>query len=76
MNHIPIKLLTVREIEVLRQLATGKSNDEIATALVLSVKTLENHLHNIYSGLGGTSRSEIQGQVLGLPLENPALSMF
>ena len=44
--------LTPREVEIVRLVATGKSNDEIATALVISVRTAERHLANIYAKLG------------------------
>lgn len=43
--------LTVREIEVLQLLANGLSNQEIADRLVISVKTVRNHVSNIYSKL-------------------------
>jgi DNA-binding CsgD family transcriptional regulator len=48
--------LTPREVEILRLVAAGKSNDEIATALVVSIRTAERHLSNIYVklGTGGT----------------------
>ena len=48
--------LTPREVEILRLVAAGKSNDEIATALVVSIRTAERHLSNIYAklGTGGT----------------------
>jgi len=48
--------LTPREVEVLRLVAAGKSNGEIATALVVSIRTAERHLSNIYTklGTGGT----------------------
>jgi len=44
--------LTPREIEVLRLVAAGKSNAEIADALVVSVRTAERHVANIYAKLG------------------------
>jgi DNA-binding NarL/FixJ family response regulator len=44
--------LTAREIEVLRLVAAGKSNAEIAEALVVSIRTAERHLANIYAKLG------------------------
>jgi DNA-binding NarL/FixJ family response regulator len=44
--------LTAREVEVLRLVAAGKSNAEIADALVLSVRTAERHIANIYARLG------------------------
>jgi predicted ATPase/DNA-binding CsgD family transcriptional regulator len=48
--------LTAREIEVLRLLAAGHSNPEIAAALVISVKTVERHLANTYVKIGARSR--------------------
>jgi non-specific serine/threonine protein kinase len=50
--------LTPREIEVLRLLAAGHSNPEIATALVISTKTVERHLANVYAKVGARSRVE------------------
>jgi DNA-binding NarL/FixJ family response regulator len=49
--------LTVREAEVLRLVAAGKSNREIATLLVLSDKTVARHLSNIFAKLGLSSRT-------------------
>lgn len=44
--------LTEREIEVLRLIAMGKSNQEIAGELVLSIRTVERHISNIYEKIG------------------------
>jgi LuxR family transcriptional regulator, maltose regulon positive regulatory protein len=52
--------LTTRELEVLRLVAAGSSNQEIAAELVLSVRTVERHISNIYAKLslsGPTSRA-------------------
>ncbi len=49
--------LTEREVEVLRLIAAGKSNSEIASELYLSVKTVSRHLSNIFTKIGVTSRS-------------------
>ncbi|MDQ0373347.1 LuxR family transcriptional regulator [Cellulomonas humilata] len=49
--------LTEREVEVLRLVASGRSNSEIAAALVLSEKTVARHLSNIYTKLGVASRT-------------------
>jgi DNA-binding NarL/FixJ family response regulator len=46
--------LTPREIEVLRLIAAGKSNQEIAAILVLSVRTVERHISNIYAKIGAS----------------------
>ena len=44
--------MTPREVEVLRLVASGKSNSEIAESLVVSIRTAERHLANIYAKLG------------------------
>jgi len=49
--------LTAREVEVLRLLATGLTDAQIAEQLVLSLHTIHAHLRTIYSKLGVTSRS-------------------
>ncbi|MGH3473859.1 MAG: LuxR C-terminal-related transcriptional regulator [Aeromicrobium sp.] len=49
--------LSAREREVLRLVATGKSNREIAAVLVLSQHTVARHLQNIYTKLGVSSRT-------------------
>jgi ATP/maltotriose-dependent transcriptional regulator MalT len=49
--------LTEREIEVLRLVAEGRSNPDIARALVLSHKTVERHLSNIFTKLDVPSRT-------------------
>jgi DNA-binding CsgD family transcriptional regulator len=49
--------LTAREVEVLRLVATGKSNQEIADALFLSNKTVARHLSNIFTKIDVQSRT-------------------
>jgi DNA-binding NarL/FixJ family response regulator len=49
--------LSVREAEVLRLVARGYSNREIADELVLSVRTVERHITNIYNKLEVTGRT-------------------
>jgi DNA-binding NarL/FixJ family response regulator len=49
--------LTKREVEVLRLIAAGKSNQEIAWELVLSLRTVERHIANIYQKIGATGRT-------------------
>ena len=49
--------LTDREVEVLRLVAKGRSNHDIARALVLSQKTVERHLSNIFTKLDVPSRT-------------------
>ncbi len=49
--------LSAREVEVLRLLAQGLTDAQIAEQLVLSLHTIHAHLRTIYSKLGVTSRS-------------------
>jgi ATP/maltotriose-dependent transcriptional regulator MalT len=49
--------LTPRELEVLRLVATGKSNREIAGSLVISEHTVARHVQNIFTKLGVPSRT-------------------
>jgi ATP/maltotriose-dependent transcriptional regulator MalT len=49
--------LSDRELEVLRHVASGKSNREIAAALVISEHTVARHLQNIYGKLDVSSRA-------------------
>lgn len=51
--------LTPREREVAALAATGMSNRDIALRLVVSVRTVENHLHRIYHKLGITARQAL-----------------
>jgi DNA-binding CsgD family transcriptional regulator len=49
--------LTTREVEVLRLVASGMTNRQIAESLVLSEKTVARHVANIFTKIGVTSRS-------------------
>ncbi len=49
--------LTAREVEVLGLLARGRSNKQIAAQLVVSPKTVANHVDHIYGKLGVSSRA-------------------
>ena len=50
--------LTDREIEVLKEVATGKRNREIAETLFISEKTVKNHISNILAKLNANDRTE------------------
>jgi two-component system, NarL family, response regulator NreC len=54
-----LKLLTRREIEVLRLIAQGYTNRQIAETLCLSVRTVESHRANVMGKLGLTTRVEL-----------------
>lgn len=55
----PVEALTRRELDVLRLLAKGNTNRQIATLLNLSMRTVENHRANLMGKLGLASRVEL-----------------
>jgi ATP/maltotriose-dependent transcriptional regulator MalT len=57
MRARPTYGLSERELEVLRLVASGKSNREVAATLVISGHTVARHLQNIYAKLGVSSRA-------------------
>jgi predicted ATPase/DNA-binding CsgD family transcriptional regulator len=50
--------LTARELEVLRLVAAGQSNREIADELVLSVRTIERHINNLYAKIDARGKAD------------------
>jgi DNA-binding CsgD family transcriptional regulator len=50
--------LSLRELEVLRLLAVGRSNQQIADELVISRNTVRRHVSNIFDKTGATNRVE------------------
>ncbi|WP_025155389.1 helix-turn-helix transcriptional regulator [Leifsonia aquatica] len=56
----PKRRLSEREREVARLAAAGYSNGEISNSLVISVRTVESHLHNILKKLGLDTRKALQ----------------
>ena len=61
--HSPPGALSGRERDVASGIHRGMSNREIADELVLSVRTVENHLQHAYSKLGVSGRSELAGLI-------------
>ena len=55
-GHSP---LTPREVDVVKLLAQGKTNKEIATALYISVRTVESHRRSVNRKLGFTSLADL-----------------
>jgi DNA-binding NarL/FixJ family response regulator len=49
--------LTAREVEVLRLVAEGLTNEQVAERLIISPRTVEKHLESIYGKLGVSSRT-------------------
>jgi two-component system response regulator NreC len=56
---LPVEKLTAREEDVLRLLARGYTNNEIAEDLVISIKTVETHRAHILNKLGLRKRAEL-----------------
>ena len=61
---VPHEDLTPREIEVLRQLALGRSNKEIADALSIGDETVKTHVGNVFSKLQVENRAQAIVQAL------------
>jgi LuxR family transcriptional regulator, maltose regulon positive regulatory protein len=64
----PIETLTKRELDVLKLMAKGCSNPEIAAELIIALGTVKAHTSSIYRKLGARSRTEavIKAGALGL----------
>lgn len=59
----PLQHLTVREREILAELATGKSNAAIAATLYLSERAVEKHSNSIFSKLGLNEEPDVNRRV-------------
>ena len=57
--------LSRREAEILRLVAAGRSSREIGDELVLSVRTVERHVTNIYTKIGAHSRAQAAAWAIG-----------
>ena len=63
-----IEPLSERELEVLRLVAAGRSNRQIANELYLAIGTVKKHVSNILGKLNATSRTEAVAQAQALDL--------
>jgi LuxR family maltose regulon positive regulatory protein len=63
-----VEPLSKREYEVLRLIADGSSNREIAEILIVSLGTVKKHLNNIFGKLGVTTRTQAVAQARNLDL--------
>lgn len=57
-SHQVASKMTEREQQLLRRVAQGRTNREIAEELFISVKTVERHLSNIFGKLGAANRAQ------------------
>jgi LuxR family transcriptional regulator, maltose regulon positive regulatory protein len=62
-----IEPLTARELELLKLIEAGHTNQEIAAKLVISMPTVKRHISNVYTKLGASSRTQAiaRGRELG-----------
>ena len=65
--------LTLRETEVLRLIAAGKSNQKIADELVLSLRTVERHITNLYGKIGAHGKADATAYALRHGFDLPAV---
>ena len=72
-NAVGEELLTRRERDVVRLVAEGLGNRDIAQQLGLSVHTIKNYLFNIFDKLGVSSRAELVMYVLSNSDNNPPI---
>lgn len=63
--------LSERELEILKLVATGASNKEIAQILVISPNTVKVHLRNVFSKIGVVSRTEATLYAIKIGLIHP-----
>lgn len=71
----PVEDLSLREREVMQCIAKGFANKEIAGKLVVSEKTVKNHVNRIYAKLGVTSRAAAIARWLGTADDRPESRM-
>jgi DNA-binding NarL/FixJ family response regulator len=61
----PAMRLSVRELDVVKLVIEGLSNDEIGVRLGIGIKTVETHLHRIFTRFDVRSRTELAARALG-----------
>ena len=67
-NQLLVEPLSARELDVLRLLDAGYSNQAVADELVIAVSTVKKHVNNIFGKLGVTSRTQAVSRARTLAL--------
>ena len=62
----PLRGLTERELEVLQELATGRSNAAIAKTLFMSERAVEKHVGSVFQKLGLVDESDVNRRVMAV----------
>jgi pimeloyl-ACP methyl ester carboxylesterase/DNA-binding CsgD family transcriptional regulator len=70
----PHPMLTPRERDVLRLVASGDTNERIAATLGIAVKTVERHVTNVYRKLGAGGRADATRAAVAMDLVSPGPS--
>ena len=69
-----VEPLSERELEVLRLLASGRTNREISQDLFVAVGTVKAHVNNVYRKLGARNRADAASKARSLGLLNRGTS--
>jgi DNA-binding NarL/FixJ family response regulator len=67
----PLEVLSPRELAVLRLIARGRTNRQIAYDLLVSVSTVKKHVHQIITKLGVSDRTQAAISAIHFDLEHP-----
>src|SRR5215208_2578209 len=67
----PLEALSPRELDVLRLIARGRTNRQIAYDLLVSVSTVKKHVHQIITKLGVSDRTQAAISAIHFDLEHP-----
>jgi DNA-binding NarL/FixJ family response regulator len=62
----PLQALTERELEVLKELAAGRSNAATASALFMSDRAVEKHISSVFQKLDLTQESDVNRRVMAV----------
>jgi len=59
LGNVPSSVLTKRELEVLREMVSGKTDAEIGEALNMAVPTVKHHIQQLFFKTGFTNRTQL-----------------